>query len=138
MVCPRLHFKRINYRKDNFCQIRRTVNLILTKCLYFFDSQNNVIAKSNFLKFCFTCSPQNLILTKSKKCVIFPSRNRKILSSQKFIPITRRAVCYGTQPSLPPSPPPPLSPTLQTARSKLLDGFPIFDFFCCDFFPQCL
>ena len=78
MVCPRLHFKRINYRKDNFCQIRKTVNLILTKFLYFFNSQNNVIAKSNFLKCCFTCSFQNLILAKSKKYAIFPSRIRKI------------------------------------------------------------
>ena len=103
MVCPRLHFKRTNYRKDNFYQIRKTVNLILTKFLYFFDSQNNVITKSNVLKFCFTCSSQNLILTKSKKYVIFPSRNRKILSPQKFISITRRTVCsyYPPPPPLP-------------------------------------
>ena len=111
MVCPILHFKRINYRKDNFCQIRKTVNvLILSKFLYFFDSQNNVIAKSNFLKFCFTCSSQNLI-----KYEIFPSRNRKILSPQKFIPTTRWTVCYGT-----PLPPPTLPP------SYLLHHLPLY------------
>ena len=134
MVCPRVHFKRTNYCKDNFCQIRKTVNLILTKFLYFFDSQNNVFAKSNFLTFCFTCSSQNLILRKSKKYVIFPSRNRKILSPQKFIPIACRTVCYGTHS---PSPPLPHYLPLTDCSKQTTRRFPYFRFFCCDFFPQC-
>ena len=116
--------ERIKFRNfANFCQIREMVNLILTKFLYFFDSQNKFITKSNFLKLCLTCSSQNLILAKFKKYVIFPSRSCKILLPRKFIPLTRRAVFYETSP---PSCPPSL--TLQTAQSKLLDGLPIFDF----------
>ena len=140
MVCPRLHFKKINYCKDNFCQIRKTVNLIFTKFLYFFDSQNNVIMKSDFLKFCFTCSSQNLILAKSKKICDFSFAKSLNFFAAKIHSHNPTNSLLWITPSLTPVFPLPLSFTIshstdyskQTARR-----FTYFRFFCCDFFPKC-
>ena len=140
MVCPRLHFKRINYCKDNFCQIRKTANLIFTKFLYFFDSQNNVIMKSDFLKFCFTCSSQNLILAKSKKICDFSfAKSLNFFAAKIHSHNPTNSLLWITS-SLTPVFPLPLSFTIshstdyskQTARR-----FTYFRFFCCDFFPKC-
>ena len=137
MVCPRLHFKRINYCKDNFCQIRKTVNLIFTKFLYFFDSQNNVIMKSDFLKFCFTCSSQNLILAKSKKICDFSfAKSLNFFAAKIHAQNPPNSLLWITPSLTPvfPLPSPSPSPTLRTTRSKLHDGLPIFDFFVVIFF----
>ena len=134
MICPRLHFKRINYCKDNFCQICKAVNLIPTKFLYFFDlpkcyckiklfkilfylqfSKFNSRKILNIYDFSFA-QLQNFITTK------IHSHN----PSNSFLQNSSHSPHFS----------PPPSPTLQTAQSKLLDSFPIFDFFVMIFFSS--
>ena len=106
----------------------------------FFDSQNNVIMKSDFLKFCFTCSSQNLILAKSKKICDFSFAKSLNFFAAKIHSHNPTNSLLWITPSLTPVFPLPLSFTIshstdyskQTARR-----FTYFRFFCCDFFPKC-